>query len=450
MAVECDRALNREDQEISISDANSGANGYFCLGCRRELLARKGKRNDPHFAHLATNKATGEKQCNYSSETYRHNKAKEILLRLKSVRVPAVYAAYPSNYEGQVPRLAKACNVIAVTVLAEHNVYLNEVGSIKWGPKNKDEPFDDQGGKWEPLVRPDIIFLDATNKPILFIELAATHFASEKKLARLHLLKIDTIEVSIPKSFEPEKIESLFSVTSNTQWLYNAQRAAYRFDPAAARTSADGSIGTSDLGGGIYEQGETIRCRRSRLENALRHLKKCMGRPEIIADQQAVSAAQERGEELAAELETQRRGRIERLGAAVREGMEAHRQEGSEHEREFQRKEKRLLTVVTYAMERIERAKAQWRDSHHRAEGEIREGQNQLEQERRARQHEQQRLAGIRKELDGLAKQLDDEEAGFATEESSLAIAEATTRRNLDLITGQISRIDEEAKGLEG
>lgn len=463
MAVECDFALTPDDKEIHILDAQRKLKGYRCIGCKRAVVARKGQYNDHHFAHLATHKAT-EQKCTYSNETYRHAKAKEILLRIKQVQVPNVYAAYPPEYTGQVPRLAKACTIKAVKVEAERNIYINEVGEIQRIRRSQEDKFDDQGGAWELLVRPDIVFLDADDKPILFIEIVATHEVSERKLARLHLLKVDTIEIEIPKSFDPEKIEALFYVTSHTQWLYNGQRAAYRFDPATAAGLGGGSVGAAELPGGIYEQGETVRCRRARLDNALRYLAKCLGRPEIVEAKRAVEAAQERGQSYTAELEAQRRGRDERLGVTVRERIEAYRRgstgekraielAGRELDQRIQRKESQLLTIFTYAKKRIERAKGdverakeEWRVEHHKTADELRAAEIQLGKERVAWSQQQRRLSAERAELDQLARELDAEEGGFAQEEGSLAIAEATVRRNRDVIAAGIRRVDEEAQ----
>jgi hypothetical protein len=466
MPVECDFALTPDDQEIYIADAQRKFKGYRCIGCRREVVARKGKHNEPHFAHLASHKQT-EQQCTYSNESYRHAKAKEILLRIKQVQVPNVYAAYPPDYTGQVPRLAKARTVRAVKVEAERNIYLNELGEIQRAKRSQADKFDDQGGEWELLVRPDIVFLDAADKPILFIEIVATHEVSEKKLARLHLLKVDTIEIVIPKSFDPEQIESLFYVTSHTQWLYNAQRAAYRFDPAIAPGPSDGGVGTTELPGGIYEQGETVRCRRARLENALRYLNKCLGRPEISEGQRAVNAAQERGQSYTAGLKTQRRERNERLRASVRERVEAYRRECAGRRREIEqagkdldgrirREEDQLLTVFTFAKERIERAKGdverakeEWRVEHHKTADELRAAEVQLGKDRFARSQQQRRLAVERAELDRIAGELDAEEAGIAKEEGVFAIAQDTVGRNRSYIAARVRSIDEETRLFE-
>ncbi|TYZ12678.1 hypothetical protein FY528_05145 [Hymenobacter lutimineralis] len=466
MAVECDFALTPDDKEIHILDAERKFKGYRCIGCRRDVFARKGQINDPHFAHLATHKDKTEK-CTYSNETYRHAKAKEILLRIKQVQVPNVYAAYPADYTGQVPRLAKACTVSAVKVLAERNVYINEVGDIQWVRRSEAAKFDDQGGTWDFLVRPDIIFLDADDKPILFIEIVATHEASEQKLARLHLLKINTIEIVVPKSFEPEHIEGLLYVTSHTQWLYNVQRATYRFDVATASALAAGSVGVAQLPGGIYEQGETIRCRRARLDNALRYIAKCMGRPEIVEAKREVSAAQERGEGFVADRQAERQERESRLGAEVRARFDRYREERSERrrqirvdekqlDRDIQHQEEKLLEVFNYAKGRIDRAKAevegakeQWRIDHHKSADELRAAERQLDRDREHRNQEQRRLGRTRKELDRVARELDDEEGELAAKEEYLAIARRRDKSDLDYLTTEISRVDAEARKFE-
>ncbi|MDQ2772116.1 MAG: hypothetical protein M3Y54_16640 [Bacteroidota bacterium] len=459
MAVECDYALTADGIEISIFDAISGTKGYLCKGCHRAVIARKGQVNEPHFAHLASHKAN-EVECHYSSETYRHEKAKEILLAIKQVQVPNVYAAYPPEYTGRVPLLAKACTVDAVSVLDERNVYINEIGDIKWVKRGREGKFDDKGGKWELLVRPDIIFLDAAAKPILFIEIAATHKTSEKKLTRLHLLKINTIEVFIPKSIAPEDIKPLFYVTSHTTWLYNAQRAAYRFDPATAPTLGRGSAGAVELAGGIYAQGETIGCRRARLANAVRFLRSCLGRPDIRNahgafrdEERSVGEDADRFEQELRERDRKAdeaaAARVGRVRGGLAERERATQTQGRELENRIQNQEKRLAKVVAYAQGRLERAKEQWRIDHHKTADELREAEYQLGRDRHAREQEQRRLAGIRKDLDRTARELDEEERGLAEKESSIAIAEAAIRRNLDYLTRESSRIEREIQDLE-
>ena len=73
-----------------ISEVESGKNGYHCIGCSYEMIARKGPLRQNHFSHAPRN-LLDKVECTYSDETYRHKLAKEILQREKKIRVPAVY-----------------------------------------------------------------------------------------------------------------------------------------------------------------------------------------------------------------------------------------------------------------------------------------------------------------------------------------------------------------------
>lgn len=164
--VQCDHALAEDGQEIHISAANRGGN-YKCLSCGFALMARKGKHNEDHFAHKNTEV---ERPCTYSSETYRHAKAKQLLVARLRVQVPAVYAAIPVGYEGKVPRLTEAREIVAATAVSEQNVYVDEQGAVQF-ERHYSLPFDDHQGKRQLLARPDVVFYDQDKNPVLFIEI---------------------------------------------------------------------------------------------------------------------------------------------------------------------------------------------------------------------------------------------------------------------------------------
>ena len=79
-----------------ISDVKSGKHGYRCLQCGGELVAKKHKDRLDHFAHDPKDVSRLGK-CTYSDETYRHKIAKEILQRIKQIKVPALYKLPPNR-----------------------------------------------------------------------------------------------------------------------------------------------------------------------------------------------------------------------------------------------------------------------------------------------------------------------------------------------------------------
>jgi len=148
-------ASNVEDNIIHISEAESGRKGYFCLGCKREMQAVISKMANriSYFRHdFTANK--GLPKCTYSDETYRHKLAKEILLRLKMIKVPALYKYPPKNIEGQPVLIEESKYVTAHHVEQELSFFENEEGVINW---NKTINIANAN----LLVRPDIIFFNA-------------------------------------------------------------------------------------------------------------------------------------------------------------------------------------------------------------------------------------------------------------------------------------------------
>ena len=71
-------ARDKSQTILHISQATSGKNGYFCLGCNKQMQAKKGEVKFHHFSHDPKD-AEKHGKCTYSDETYRHKLAKEIL-----------------------------------------------------------------------------------------------------------------------------------------------------------------------------------------------------------------------------------------------------------------------------------------------------------------------------------------------------------------------------------
>lgn len=455
--VECDRAVLADGVEISIEDATSGANGYFCLGCGQKLQARKGQINEAHFAHHSVG-SKPLKPCDYSNETYRHDLAKRLLRRLKKIRVPAVYAACPPGYRGLLPRLAEGRDVEAATVLDERNVYLDELGDVHFARCH--EPFDDHQGQRTLLARPDIVFLDAEGKHILLIEIYATHKVTVEKLSRLHTLGIDAIEIDIPASFEPDAIERLFSFTSHTHWLYNDQQANYRFLATDSPPLANGGATAAELEKRFSGRQETLKCRRSRVSNAIRGIRGCLGRADIAAVQRNARVAQETGEAFTAGLEAtraeasaQRDERNERLSSDIRERIaerrkalatqereiaeqeEALDREERELERNIRAAETRLQRIATYVKSRIKRAESAVEDECSRERTRIRN-------ERERCRNELSRIGREAAAVVSAAARFDPARTALEREESVLSIAAAANRRGLERATADLRKIE--------
>ena len=217
---------------VHIAKAPSGRKGYFCLGCSKDMEAVQFKdpRHASYFRHQPRDLAIGETKCTYSDETHRHKVAKEILQRIKRIKVPTIHKYPPKGHEGEPMVLKKSSWVEAETVRNEIYFFENEAGAVQWSKKL---PI----GAYE-LVKPDVTFFDKEDKPILLIELEATHRVTEEKKARLRNLGIDAVEVILPTG-PFEEIEEAFKHTSKTKWLYNGEEQRTRYVQPSIRDTED-------------------------------------------------------------------------------------------------------------------------------------------------------------------------------------------------------------------
>ncbi len=277
-------ALDSTQTEIFIGDAISGRNGYFCMGCKRELQAVKFDfiySTRSYFRHDPKAVLAQPGACTYSDETHRHKLAKEVLVRLKTVRVPAVDKYHPDGKSVGVRRIAPTRTIIASTVLVEQDFFENEKGEIVWA---KLEGVNEEK---KSLIRPDVIFFDNNGRPILFIELAATHKVDRVKKLKLAQLGIDTIEVLVPRE-SPQAIEDVFSTTERTKWLHNNEQqrtdyfqlpeppsgTEYQFDPFQKRILH-----------------ETFACRSNEVKELIRRLRINLESEHYAAVEREITAA---------------------------------------------------------------------------------------------------------------------------------------------------------------
>jgi hypothetical protein len=221
-SVRFPKALNSEGAEIHILDAERGRKGYYCTGCKKEAEAVKPKLGNiqAYFRHVATDVSIAQSECTWSSETYRHRIAKEVLQRIKSIKVPRLLKFPPKGNEGD-PKLIKGTQTItAYRVDVEKSFYLDNHGVLRSGPW-VDEGIADPSKNC--LIVPDVIFFDNSDRPILFIELVASHDIDDAKLAKIKALKVNTVKVNLPHE-SSEAIEECFFTTERTKWIYSYER----------------------------------------------------------------------------------------------------------------------------------------------------------------------------------------------------------------------------------
>ena len=251
---------------IHISDAPSGRKGYFCLGCSKDMesVQYKNPLHASYFRHQPRDLVIGETKCTFSDETHRHKIAKEILQRIKKIKVPTVHKYPPEGQDGAPMVLKKPDWVEAETVRNELYFFETSAGKVEWSKKL---PI----GAYE-LVKPDVTFFDKEGMPILFIELRATHRVTDEKKARLRNLGIDAVEVILPTG-PFEEIEEAFRHTTKTKWLYNGEEHRTRYVRPSIRDSADVPP-FDELQRGVFE--ETYACRKSMVSNLIRAIERCL------------------------------------------------------------------------------------------------------------------------------------------------------------------------------
>ncbi|WP_426329057.1 hypothetical protein [Pedobacter sp. R-06] len=257
-------AYNVKDDIIYIREAKSGRNGYFCMGCKKEMQAVivKIQHHESYFRHDA--KAVKHHgKCTFSDETYRHKLAKEALQLTKRIKVPAVYKYSPSG-DGQVMLISESKFIEAHTVSNELQFYEDQDGNVMWGRNS--------GTDKHLIIQPDVTFFDADNNPILLIEIVVTHKPDPDKLLKILRLGIDTISVTIPRD-SPESIAETFNKTDRTKWIYNYEQESTEYIQLS-----DGD--TERILHFDEEQrklfAESLKCRKAQINNLIRRISVCL------------------------------------------------------------------------------------------------------------------------------------------------------------------------------
>lgn len=267
-AYKGDRAREADIIHISkVPHSESGrGDGYYCLGCKRQMQAVKPTQVKSYFRHDAKiNK--GLPKCTYSDETYRHKLSKTILQGMKKIKVPRVYKFSPEDRKAKAFLIRDSEYIEAHTVLIEHYIFEDSKGEIQI----------DHGVK-EPetkglVIKPDVTFLDSYGKPILLIEIVATHKPKLEKLAKLKRLGIDAIQISIPKD-SPENIERTFHTTRRTKWIYNGEEEKADYIQLS-ESHGDGVFEIDELQRKFFE--ENFKCRSSQIGELIRGIERILG-----------------------------------------------------------------------------------------------------------------------------------------------------------------------------
>jgi hypothetical protein len=265
---------NQIERHISDIQVIIGKKGYTCIECGQEMIAKKKdektRQRRAHFAHHAVD-VERKGKCTFSNETYRHSVAKSILQILKKIKVPVLYKYPPSGIDGHPNKIKDSEFIVAHHVEIEMTFYETKDGNVAWG-KNID--FESDKSK-HLLIRPDVSFFDINNKPILLIEIVATHKLDENKLFKIRSLGIDTVEVKIPRE-SPKEIENTFLRTENTEWVYNYEQERREYIRISRGSNEILSL-DNKFQRGLFKSGESFECKKAGIKNLIRRIEKCLG-----------------------------------------------------------------------------------------------------------------------------------------------------------------------------
>lgn len=345
---------------IHISQAESGRKGYFCLGCKREMQAKKGEILIHHFAHDPKD-VQNKGKCTYSDETYRHKLAKEILQRIKKVKVPAVYKYPPIGMEGKPNKISDAKVIYAEVVKNELTFYENEDGDISFG---RNIICDESNGRFL-LIKPDVAFFDADENPILLIEIVVTNKIDEDKLSKIKKLGIDTIQITIPKD-SPEEIEKTFFKTNRTKWVYNYEQEQVTYVPTSYG-SDETVLPIDEFQRKLLEAEESYECKAAQINNLIRTINKCLDSEQFRAFVKYIGAELHRVEENTErnrvrlrELQAKHKRNIEEEFRLEEDAFVEDERRFREGEREFAEKVRDYEARYNLKRESLERAQREF------------------------------------------------------------------------------------------
>jgi len=177
-------AVNKNDQLASIKQVERGLKcDCFCFECGEQVLAKKGEKNEHHFAHISN-----KESCNINPESILHKFAKQVIMEEKGLTLPALPNSQET--ESKVWQFSK--------LIAEQSV---------------------------GTIRPDLVA--SFDHGMMFIEIAVTSFIDTDKLNLIKHLGIQTVEIDLrdllKQNIEIPSEEArayILNEVSNKKWVY--------------------------------------------------------------------------------------------------------------------------------------------------------------------------------------------------------------------------------------
>lgn len=326
-----DWANDVQDCPIHISQAKSGAQGYYCMGCDKEMVAAKGLKKKHYFRHHAIDVDISKVECVHASRVYREKLAYFYFQRTKTIIVPDVYKYPPKGVEGQPMLLQEKETVIAHKVEKEVTFYEDENGVIHRGKNtNVDDRF-----LW---VRPDAVFFDEFDKPILFIEFVITHKPDAEKLNKLQRLGINTVQIIIPKLPE-EELEKTIIKVSKVKWAYNEIESNTEYI-RIPNGNSEGIPQIDEEQRKLFE--ESYKCRTAQINNLVRTINSSLESKQYKGTQQLFEQELQRIEKATREHQSRLDDIQARIEIEVYGELDARREQLEERRRKLEERDSDL------------------------------------------------------------------------------------------------------------
>lgn len=177
-------ALDKTNKLISIEQAERGlACDCFCFECGEPVVAKKGEKNEHHFAHISN-----KESCNINPESILHKFAKQVIMEEKGLTLPAL----PNSEDTE----AKLWQFSQITP------------EVRFGN-----------------IQPDLMVM--VDNESYFIEIAVTSFVDEVKLERIKIIGTPTIELDLRELLKngiaipsEEAKDFILNKLEHKRWLY--------------------------------------------------------------------------------------------------------------------------------------------------------------------------------------------------------------------------------------
>ncbi len=204
----------KDGRAVHISEVSRGLDcDCFCPGCLGQLVAKKGDKRRPHFAH------SHGANCGLLGESALHLVCKEIVQDVGQMELPDVRAFHgvpgsSASYESQEHDV----------VDCQKRVVFDEV-ELEKGVSN---------------IVPDIVASKKDKR--LCIEIKVTHAVDKNKARRYAQLKQSALEIDVsdlPRDADRAVIQQrVIDCTAHKKWIFN-QKAADHVEYACVRKSLD-------------------------------------------------------------------------------------------------------------------------------------------------------------------------------------------------------------------